>query len=257
MLYGAGRLAFCSNALDSGSIIGHNVLLPQCLASFSLNAETEEAVARCLINGVRQTTASAVAAEDYLLEVTYENIDFNTLGLLYGEIPTTETNVVFPVLKEAFVDGGGQIVDAELIAGVLPTVKAYDNTNDLFLEPVAGAPGVNQVQTDTAGSLTFEATNQPTGTSISYIFDKTYPSLNTIFGADNVDSLNNLRFSGVISSAIDGIDGIGIVVDRLDRTTVPSFTVEGTTVSITMTYRLSTVPGQRRPFRLFQISDAI
>ena len=72
MLYGVGSLSIGTNALDVNSLIQQNVYLPQCVAGIAFNSNSQFEEAKCYVDGILQTVASAISAEDFTLDLTYE-----------------------------------------------------------------------------------------------------------------------------------------------------------------------------------------
>ena len=255
MLYGVGSTVITTNDLDASSLRGENALFPQCLASFELSTDTTFAEAQCQRNGILQTVAAAVSGETFTLNLTYQFNDWVNLQLLFGELATTESGVTIPVAKAAEVPSGLTISDADITPATAASVLVTDATNGILLNVVAAAPGPNEVEVDGAsGELNFNATQA--GATVEYVVDKTYTSIDAIGVADSVDLLTNLSFTGLIASTPDGSQGYQIIIDRLERITTPTVTLSGDVAEISLEYRCLTLPGRRKPFRLYRLSTA-
>lgn len=241
--------------MDASSLRGENALFSQCLASFELTSDTTFGEAQCQKKGILQTVAGAITAETFTLSLTYEFNDWTNLQLLFGELATSESNVVLPVAKAAEVPTGLVITDTDITAATAASVLVTDVTNNILLTVVAVAPNANEVQVDgTTGELTFNASQA--GATVEYVVDKTYTTIEAIGVADTVDLLTNLSFTGLIASTTDGTDGYQIIVDKLERTTTPTVTLAGDVATISIEYRCLALPGKRKPFALYRLSTA-
>ncbi len=257
MLYGTGRTVILTNGLDASSLRGQKALFPQCLASFELAADTNFAEAKCMINGILQTTASAITEENFNLNLTYQFNDWNNLQLLFGELATDESGVTIPQSKVAVVPSGGVINDPEIV-GNASSVCVTNTTDCVLLEvvagPLAGDPEEITVD-DGTGDITFDSTL--VGKTVEYVVDRTYTSIEAIGVAQTVDLLTNLSFSGVIASTKDGAQGYQIIVPFLERINTPTITLAGDVAEISIEYRALVSGTNRKPFNLYRLSTAV
>lgn len=261
MLYGVGNLTIGTNGLDVNSLIQQNVLFPGCVAAVAFNANSTFSEAKCYIDGLLQTVASAISAEDFTLDLTYEYLDWPTLQLLYGELASTGGAAVPTAKAITIVAGGLTVSEADITTanGNGASLKAYDSTNQVFLtQALASPPGPNEFFVDEAAS-TIEFNASQTGSTIQYQYDKLYSSIEAIGATptgQQVDYLSNLNLTAILSSSVDGVNGIALVVDRLERTNTPSLSIAGDKATVTINYKLITTPGNRKPFRLYKLSGA-
>ena len=257
MLYGTGSTVMLAKDLDALALRGEKALFPQCLASFELSTDTTFGEAKCMRKGIMLTTASAITAETFSLNLTYQFNDWTNLQLLFGEIATTEASVSLPVAKAAEVPAGLVITDADITAQTAPSVCVTDITNSELLLVDVGNPGTaapGTVAVNEAGNLTFDAAQA--GITVEYVVDKTYTSIEAIGVADDVDFLTNLTFTGLIASTPDGEEGYQIVIERLERISTPTITLAGDVAEISIEYRCIVPPGKRKPFQLYRLSTA-
>lgn len=257
MLYGTGSTVMLAKDLDALALRGEKALFPQCLASFELSTDTTFGEAKCMKKGIMLTTASAITAETFTLNLTYQFNDWVNLQLLFGELASTETSVALPVAKAQEVPSGLVITDSDIDATTASSVCVTDVTNGVLLNVTvdAGAPPAGTVDVDsTAGTLTFNAAE--TGITVEYVVDKSYSTIEAIGVADDVDFLTNLTFTGLVASTPDGEEGYQIIVDRLERVSTPTITLSGDVAEISIEYRCIVLPGRRKPFSLYRLSTA-
>lgn len=258
MLYGVGNTVILAKDLDALALRGQKALMPQCLASFELASDTTFGEAKCMKKGIMLTTASAITAETFTLNLTYQFNDWVNLQLLFGELASSESSVALPVAKAQEVPAGLTITDPDITAGTAASVCVTDVTNsELLLVTVdAGAPPAGTVNVDsTAGELEFNAAQS--GITVEYVVDKTYTTIEAIGVADDVDFLTNLTFTGLVASTPDGEEGYQIIVDRLERVSTPTITLSGDVAEISIEYRCIVLPGRRKPFSLYRLSTAV
>lgn len=256
MLYGTGSTVITTNDLDASSLRGEKALFPQCIASFEMSTDTTFGEAKCMKKGILLTTASAITAETFSLNLTYQFNDWINLQLLFGELASNESGVALPVAKAQEIPSGLVITDTDITVATAGTVCVTDVTNGILLNVVTtGTPGVNEVDVDGAtNELTFNASQA--GATVEYVVDKTYTSIEAIGVADDVDFLTNLAFTGLIASTPDGVEGYQIVVPQLERITTPTITLSGDVAEISIEYRAIVPPGKRKPFELYRLSTA-
>ena len=262
MLYGLGSSFIATRALGANSLIGANIMQPQCLAGVSFESQTQEQTAECYRNGILQTVASAITAENFTITATYNFLSFSTLEMLYGELSQTGGGVV-PTLANVVIGAtAGDLTQAfaDLSAVNGASFKAYDATNDIFLTPSATAtPGVNQFFVDAPNSqLIFNASQQNTEVAVSY--DKIYTSIQSIGSGgetDRFDALTNLSFSAIVSSAVEGADAYLLHVPRIERVNTPTLNIAGgNRAEFSIQYRCINLPGRRKPFTLYRLANA-
>lgn len=258
MLYGTGSTVITTNGLDASSLRGEKALFPQCLATFEMSTDTTFGEAKCMKKGILLTTASAITAETFSLNLTYQFNDWVNLQLLFGELASTESNVSLPVAKAQEVPATGPyvITDTDITTLTAGTVCVTDVTNGELLNIVtSGTPNPGEVDVDgTTNELTFNAAQA--GITVEYVVDKAYTSIEAIGVADDVDFLSNLAFTGLIASTPDGVEGYQIIINQLERITTPTITLAGDVAEITIEYRCIVPAGKRKPFELYRLSTA-
>ena len=257
MLYGVGTTSIGTNALDASSLIGQNLVFPQCISSVQFTAESNNTVAQCWRDGVKIDVASRITAEMFNLVLTYEYIDFQTLGLLYGELPQ-DIIAALPTSKSVIVPSGLTITDTDITSGNAATVRVYNETDAKFMTLAAtSAVGVNEYFIDTANNqISFNAAQE--GTTVFYKYDKQYTSIEAIGSGligNQFDSLSNLNFTGIVYSAASPEPYV-LKIDRLERTETPSFTLAGDRAEVSITYKLIAPPGRRKPFTLYKLEGS-
>jgi len=254
MLSGAGSLFVKTTNLTAGnSIRGQNLLFPLCIASFSLDFDTQLAESKCLIDGKRQITAAAITEEIASMKISFEFADFKTLGFAYDEISQTSTTVQIPVIKTATVPTASpyEIVDAEIVTGNLASVLVYKNSPTTSYMVSNATPTTAEHFLASAGKITFAAASA--GASVSYTILKTFSTIETIGVESAADSFGNLEFNGIIYAGGSG-ERYGIQVPKLSRVSTPSIQITGDLATLEVDFRASVPAGQRRPFRLFKLA---
>ena len=139
------------------------------------------------------------------------------------------------------------------------SVRVFDQTKLKFLKAsLTAGPGPDEFFVDEANS-TIELNASQAGSTVSYQYDKLYTSIEAIGATpagSQVDYLNNLNLTAILSSAVDGVRGIGLVVDRLERTQTPSLSIQGGKATLNISYKLINKPGARKPFKLYKLNGA-
>lgn len=255
MLTGAGQLVLTTTGLDNpDSLRGENLLLPGCIASFSLTPEENSVDALCLEDGIVQVAASAITQRTWSMSLEFQYQDWATIQLAYDEIAQEIANITLPATKTAIVDTNGEIIDADITAANADEFLAYSSApKPKFLRVVTAAPANDdEVQyDDTNGKLVF--TVAMAGKKVTYRINKNYSNIEAIGVASDYDRFGALQFSGIIGGTSFN-RGMQIVVPQLNRISTPELTVNGDLVALTIEYRLATPFGERAPFKLYNLA---
>ena len=254
MFYGAGKLGILSRDLDANSIRGEQLLLPACIAQFELTPDTNLAEARCLEDGRRQITAAQITEEIWTLTLTFEKAGWNEIAFGLDEIPSTSTNVGFPLVKSAMVDSAGEIVDADILT--TDDIRAYESSpTPTFLNKIAlpGPPVEGEFAVDT-GKLVFPTSKA--GSIVSYNVTQNYSSIETIGKAPDFDRFGRLIFTGQIFTTEDNLP-LQIQVLQLSRISTPSISITGDLSELTIEFRAGVPAGERYPFVLYRGVGAV
>ena len=257
MLYGIGSVSIGTNDLGANSILGQNAVFPQCISSVQFTAESNNTVAQCWRDGIKIDVASKITSEMFNLVLTYEYIDFQTLGLLYGEVPK-DVAAALPTSKSVVVPSGLTIIETDITSSNAANVRFYNETDAQFMTLAASSTvGVNEYFIDTVNNqVTFNAAQE--GATVFYKYDKQYSSIQAIGAGligENFDALTNLNFTGIVYSVASSEPYV-LQIDRLERTETPSFTLAGDRAEISITYKLVAPPGRRKPFTLYKLEGA-
>ena len=261
MLYGIATTSIGTNSLDANSLFGQNICYDQCIAGFSLTATTNFVEAKCFVNGILQTVASAINAEDFVLELTYEFLDWTNLQLLYGELAQSG-GAAIPTSKTVDITAGSlTVTEADITTANAngASVTAYDATNGVFLTAaVAAPPGPNEYFVDEAAStIAFNASQA--GSAVSYKYDKLYSDIQSIGTGktgEAVDLLTDLNLTAIVSSAVEGSEAYVLVVDKIERINTPTLQLQGDRAVFNIQYKALNAAGQRKPFRLYRLQGA-
>lgn len=254
MLTGAGQLILTTTGLNNPeSIRGENLLMPGCIASFSLTPEENNVDALCLEDNIVQVAASAITQRTWSMSLEFQYQDWATIQLAYDEIAQEIANVTLPSIKTALIDENGEVADPDINAANANDFLAYASApKPKFLKVVTVAPANDdEVQYDeTANKLVFTASN--VGRKVTYRVNKTYSNIEAIGVAQQYDKFGSLQFSGIIGGTSFN-RGMQIIVPQLNRISTPELTVNGDLVALTIEYRLATPFGERAPFRLYNL----
>lgn len=261
MLYGIAGLNVGTNNFGATSLIGENIAFPQCVAGFAMTANSNFSEAKCYTDGILQTVASAINAEDFMIDLTYEFLDWTTLQLLYGELATSGGAVV-PTSKSASITQvATPLATPDITAANAASVKVYDQTKGVFLTLAATSATVNADEffvDGTASTIKFNASQ--TGSTVSYRYDKIYTNIQSI-GAGQAgqayDALSDLNMTAVVSSAVEGAQAYALVLPKVARTNTPSLQIQGDKAVIQIQYKALVPPGSRKPFRLYRLNGAV
>lgn len=260
MLYGIAKTSIGTNALDANTLFGEQIAFDQCIAGFSLTATTNFVEAKCFVNGVLQTVASAINAEDFMLDLTYEYLDWSTMQLLYGELAQTG-GAALPTSKSIAITAAGAVSEPDISTANNngASVRVYDQTKGIFLTAAAASPpAANQFFVDAAASeIEFNASQ--VGSTVTYKYDKIYTSIQSI-GSGQIgsqfDQLTNLNLTAIVSSAVEGSEAYVLVVDQIERTNTPTLQLQGDKAVFSIQYKAINRPGARKPFRLYRLNGA-
>lgn len=256
MLYGAGSLFLQSKDLDATSLRGENLFHPLSIASFELVFEDNNIEAKALIDGKRQIVAAAISESIATLTLTFEYMDWQTLGLAFDEVTGTSSGITLPQFKSkiavADVDSA-DIVDAGVTVGmvvgedILVYVASKGSWGDRKYLKAADVDVV-------AGKLKLPIIYD--GAVIQYSIPKTYTSIETIGVEANYDKYGKLMFQGVVSGTEFGKKGMGIIVPELSRISTPQLTVNGDLAEMSVEFRASVPVGQRTPYQFYKLDSA-
>ncbi len=231
MLSGAGSLILTSE-MTGGIIRQAPLLFPLCIASFELTSDSQLSEAKCLIDGIKQTTSAAITETTWSMKMTFEKVDFNTLGVVLDEVvQNTATVNNLPIVKTARVPAVTPftISDASITAGNASLVKAYQATGaKTFLERTTGTVSAGQF-TSAAGTLTFHAS--AAGQLISYTAFESYTNIPTIGVEASADTFGTMGFSG-IAYVDGGQERYYIEVPALSRVSTPNLSITGDLASL-------------------------
>ena len=260
MLTGVGNIFMSTLDLDADSLIGQQIFAPQCIAGVTITPEVTSQTAKCYINGKLTTRASRLTTEDWMLQMSYEYVDFAQLQLLLGEL-ASEGAAKLPVLKA--VTGAATFTESDINTtnDNVASLKLYNSTDAEFMTLVTTAPGPNEFQVSadaTEATITLNAAQ--VGQTISYSYDKAYSSIESV-GATQTgtqyDEVNDFKFSAVVSSAVEGTDAFLLVSDQISRESYPTIAFTGgNRATLEVNYRMITLPGSNRPFKLYKLDGA-
>lgn len=241
-----------SRDLGASSIRGQQIVLPACIAQFSLTPSVQLAEAKCLVNGKKQISAARITEETWTLKLTFEKAGWNELGFAFDELPQASTSISIPILKTGRVNSAGEIADADISVGL--DVRAYESTPiTRFLKLTSSATPVEGEFKLAAGKLIFPIAKA--GAVIAYSNTKAYASIETIGQEANFDSFGRLVFTGEVYTTEDSVP-MQIVVPELSRVSVPSFSITGSLSALEIEFRASVAAGDRRPFKLYRKQGA-
>lgn len=256
MLYGAGSLFVQSKELNVDSLRGENLIHSLAIASFSLAFEDNNIEAKALIDGRRQIVAAAISESIATLTLTFEYMDWQTLGLAFDEIAGVSTGVTLPQLKSKTAtlgSGVAEVADAEILAGhvvgedILVYVASRGSWGDRKYLTRADV-------TVSAGKIAID--DIYAGAVIQYSVPKTYDSIETIGVESEYDQFGKLVFQGVVSGTEFGRSGMGILIPELSRVSTPELTVNGDLAEMTVEFRASVPVGQRKPYQFYKLDTA-
>ncbi len=242
MLSGVGSL--CLKTLDYDA---SNFIFPGKFVEFNISADVTSKEALAWVGQTKQVVSSAIDTESYTLTISSDYVDWATLGWAFDEVPSVSTNKVVPITKAAVANGSGVINDAGLTGS--EDVFCFVSSRGAWGEAHAIAPGDVTVG---AGTITLSATynNAP----ITYHYDKSYASIETIGVETSVTQYGKLAFSGV-GFGPEFPDGIIIVVPEITRNTTPSLATDDVP-RLTVEYSANVPSGFNKPFQFYNLATA-
>ena len=236
------------------------MVFPQCIASLTLTPETTSANAKCYQNGQLSSVAERITQNDWLLELNYEFIDFATMQYaLFGQTSQSGPALVPTQIVTA---GTATIVedDVNSTIGNEASLKLYNSTEGVPMTLAAASPpGVNEFfVTTTATEATIELNAAQVGQTITYVYDKSYTSIESIGESGQFDEINDFSLSAIVSSSVEGVDAFVLVAPRIARTNYPSLSFSGgEKATLSIQYRLLLQPGEKFPFKMYRLEDAV
>ena len=247
MLTGAGQLLLSTRNLGVDSVRGENLLMPGCIASFSLTPEENSVDALCLEDNIVQVAASAVTRRTWTMSLEFQYQDWATIQLAYDEVAQKLASVNLPVAKTAVIDENGEILDADISPDDEQLMAYLSSNKPIFLR--RDGTGVEGF-TVGAGKLVFALEN--VGKKVTYRVEKIYTDIEAIGVAGEYDRFGSIQFTGIIGGTSFN-RGMQIVVPELNRSASPELTVNGDLAALTIQYRLATPFGARAPFSLYNL----
>lgn len=259
MLYGAGSLFTVTTELENnGSTRGQELVFPNCLASFELNADSSFLEAKCLEGGRIQTVASAISEEVYTFNTTSQFIDFNTISYSFDEQKQSYTNISCPELVTATVDAAGEITDPNITAANADSILVYRNSRGswggrefLTTAVTPGSPTANEFEVDTVNNKIITNVANA-GAIFTYQRYRTYATIDAI-GLGGGEQYGRLEFWGVCYTT-EGL--MKLHIPQMGRISTPSITVNGSVTELNVEFRPEILPGRDRPFELYDISSS-
>lgn len=239
MLSGVGGL--CIRTLDYKDT---NFIFPGDFVEFQLNISSTSKEASAWVAGRKVVKSSAVASEEATLTLSSEFVNWATLSWAFDEIPDVSSNQLVPITKATNADSDGNISDPDIPSGT--RVYCYVNSSGSW--GLAQAIPASEV-TSSSGSISLGSKykNAP----ISYHYEKTVSSIQTIGVNPEALSYGKLSFSG-IAYGPEFIDGVIIVVPELTRKSTPSLTTDDVP-KFTVEYSANVPTGSTKPFRLYNL----
>lgn len=253
MLAGSGAIFIRTQGMDSNTLRGQNLIFPACIAGFELTFDDQTAEAVCLLDGKRQITGSAITQSSATMNLTFEFVDFNTLGFAYDELPSNSTAVPLPVLKSATIPATGPytVSDADITVGTVNSVLVYNATKKVYMKKVATTPAIGEFSV-AAGAITFNAGDS--GNTVQYQVLKTYSSIETIGVENNADNFGVIEFLGQLYQSDN--ERYLLHVGKLTRSGSPSISITGGLATLQISFKAAVPPGWKKSFRLYNLSKA-
>lgn len=246
MYYGAGEIFFATKDLDGSSIRGENLMLPGCVASFSLTFEDNFIQAKCLEGGARVVKASQITESIPNLNLTFELQDWPTTQLIYDEIAVDIASVDLPELRVQTTDGSGILTDADIDGGDVINVDIFFY-NPATTEWLLASDGVVA-----AGQVTFASLPN---TLLQYAIFVTKTNVASIGVASNFDKFGRLLFNGRIYGTEEvPNDSTQLVINQMNRIASPELTINGDLNELSIDYQPEVSAGKRKEVEFYNLA---
>lgn len=264
MLFGAGSLVLVTKDLAlNGSIRGEDLIFPPCLSQFELSADVNFLEAECLIDGRIQVVAGQINREVFTLSVTSQFADWQTMQFAYDELAQESSNVTIPILKVATIPATApyEITDSDITATSAADIKAYIANRGTwgdkrFLKVVqAPAPATAEAASVDGANNKIVYDSTYAGAVTNYLVNRTYSSIETVGVETESDQFGKLEFWG-LAYGTEFPGQMLMRVPELGRINTPTLTISGDITELTVEFRASVPAGQRRPFQLYNLSNA-
>ena len=258
MLFGIGSVSVGSNNLDASSLLGQNLSFPQCVAGVEFSIENNAVMAQCYRSGQLVKVAHRINSEDAMVTLTYQNISWPEMQLLYGEVARSG-GAVIPTAKTVVVTGTSITEpDISTANNNAASLRLFNETEEVFMTLAVSTPGPNEYSVAPAtGVITLNAAQ--TGDTISYKYDKIYTSIESIGAgttSQQFDALNDLNLIAILSSSLYP-QGIVLSAPKLSRIASPTLSIAGDRAEVSIQYALLTPPGFRRSFQLYKLDGSV
>lgn len=242
-------------------------LIELFLFNFEFNTETTPIEALAQVDGVLTTKSSGTGQRSNTLTLSTQFVDWAQLGFLLDEFPTTETNLVWPGLKNGEsvpTSGAYEIADAAITAANDSHIFAYVNAFGTWGQPgfltrtadASTAPAnAREVQVDTTtNKLVFHA--DLAGAPISYSVPTTYASIETYGGANTPTNYGKISFRGKLMTP-ESTGNWGIYFPSLTRQGEPSFALSGEASEFSLEFAAGTPSGWKKPYQIINLDTGI
>ena len=242
MLSGVGGLCLKTKDYDAS-----NFIFPGKFVTFNISSDTTTKEAFAWEGFSKQVVSSAIDTKSYTLTISSDYVDWATLGWAFDEVPTVSSNKSVPVTKAAVTDSSGVISDTGITGS--EDVFCFVSSRGTWGEAHAISPGDVTVG---AGTITLAAAyvNAP----VTYHYDKSYASIETIGVESSVTQYGKLAFSGV-GAGPEFPEGVIIVVPEITRKSDPSLTTDDVP-RLTVEYSANVPSGFNKPFQFYNLATA-
>lgn len=262
MLYGAGNLCLLSRDLTA-TTLGQELLFPGNIASFTLTPNVTQQKAKALIGGKRQTVASQITEEEWVLRLTFEYLDWSTLQFVFDERASKATAITWGEVRVAKVPSAApyEVTDADITAANAAKVTAYLSSKGSYGKPkflkntlaVAPADATEVGVVGASGKLVFNAALAGAYVTYNVPVAKTVDSIGETATAAGFGAL---QFSGV-GYTTETAKPVGILVPNITRNSAPTLTVTGEKATFEVSFDATVLQGTRSPWRFYNFDSVV
>lgn len=233
------------------------------LLSFELTTESASKESQKFNSNGELVTASKVkGSTSYGFTLSFNEINWGSLGFATGQFPRTASSVKIPALAYATVPSTApyEVTDSYITASNDDDITVVSTEASGGLQP--GITLTHGTSTPTAGTVYVDTTNgkfvfnaAQAGLKFAYPKFTTYSSVQDIGGPSGAVTWNKFEFWGKIY--IPSISAGAIIqIPDCEIATEPSFSVSNDVPTISIECALNTPSGWNKPYRLFNMSTA-
>ncbi len=234
--FGAGQIALISRT----AVAADRQLFAGPYSSVNIEGSTDEAQAQGWIDGKLRTTSSSTTTEDYTLTLQFQETDWRSLELAFGELSQETASITLPQ---------GMVASVPMTSPYEVAIAGLTGSSEV--QVVVQGSGASQLEPTTdytvaTDKITFQAEHAGKGVYINYF--KTFTSIKTIGAGATATGLSEFEFYAKLYGP-NFANGVLFYAPKVSLISLPSYET-GDVSEWEMQFRMANPPGARKPYRL-------